>query len=129
MYLELFPIALRTVLKVPVFIILLKHSHTLHPWTGAVSNYHGVININRLTGRRSLSSKESSTVSGSRKCIHYYTNKPFTHGSCQHSATCGGSHLGSVPGAGTMSLCPHRATPGLASLIFVIILEISGGRI
>lgn len=32
MYLELFPIALRPVLKVPVFTILLRLSHTLNFW-------------------------------------------------------------------------------------------------
>ena len=46
-YLKLFPIALRAVLKVPVFTILLRHSHTLNSWTHAVSNYHEVINVNR----------------------------------------------------------------------------------
>ena len=47
MYLELFPIALRTVLKVPVFTILLRHSHTLNSWT-AVSNYYGFTKVNRV---------------------------------------------------------------------------------
>jgi hypothetical protein len=46
-YLELFPIALRAVLKIPVFTISLIHSHTLNSWTCVVSNHHGVINVNR----------------------------------------------------------------------------------
>jgi hypothetical protein len=47
LYLELFPIALRPVLEVPVFTILLRHSHTLNFWTCAASNYYGIMNINR----------------------------------------------------------------------------------
>jgi hypothetical protein len=47
MYLERFPIALRAALKVPAFTILLKHSHTLHSWTCAVSYYYGVVKDNR----------------------------------------------------------------------------------
>jgi hypothetical protein len=47
MYLEFFPIALRTVLKVPACTILLRHSRTLNSWTHAVSNHHAVINANR----------------------------------------------------------------------------------
>lgn len=40
MFLEL----LRALLKVPMFTILRRHSHTLD--SCAVSNHHGVININ-----------------------------------------------------------------------------------
>ena len=47
MFSEFFPTALRAVLKVPAFTILLRHSHTLDSWTHAVSNYHGVINLYR----------------------------------------------------------------------------------
>ena len=46
-YLVLSLIASRTVLKVLVFRILLRDSHTLNFRTFAVSNYHGVINVNR----------------------------------------------------------------------------------
>ena len=46
MCLELFPTALRAVLKVPVFTILLRHSHTLNSWACAVSKYYRVINVN-----------------------------------------------------------------------------------
>lgn len=45
MYLEVFPIALRAVLKVPVFSILGGHSQILDSWTHAVYNHHGVINV------------------------------------------------------------------------------------
>jgi hypothetical protein len=48
MYLELFPIVdFRAVLKVKVFTVFLKHSQNFDSWTPAVSNYHGVINVNR----------------------------------------------------------------------------------
>lgn len=42
MFLEL----LRALLKVPMFTILRRHSHTLD--SCAVSNHHGVININQV---------------------------------------------------------------------------------
>jgi hypothetical protein len=44
MFLEFFPTALRAILKV---IILLTHSHPLASRTHAVSDCHGVININK----------------------------------------------------------------------------------
>jgi hypothetical protein len=47
MYLKAFQIALRAILNIPVFTILLRHSHTLDSWTCAVSTSHGVINVNR----------------------------------------------------------------------------------
>ena len=47
MHLEHFPIALRAILKVPLFTILLRHSHVLNSCTCALLSYHEVININR----------------------------------------------------------------------------------
>ena len=45
MFSEFFPIALRAVLKVLAFTILLRNS--LASWIHAVSNYHGDINFGR----------------------------------------------------------------------------------
>lgn len=89
MYLELFPITLRAVLKVPTLTILCRHSHILDSWTRLLSNSHEVIII---TGR-------------TLKCVHYYTNKLYPHSSID---THGSLHWGPVPGAGTMSLYPHQ---------------------
>ena len=64
MHLEYFPIALRAILKVPIFTILLRHSHILNSWTCSLFNYHEVFNVNRVDV---LKKKESSTGNGSRK--------------------------------------------------------------
>lgn len=47
MSLGFFHIALRAVLKVSVFTILLRHSPTIDSQTPAVFNHHGVINVNK----------------------------------------------------------------------------------
>jgi hypothetical protein len=47
MILVFFSIALRAVLKVPVFTILLRLLSYLRLWNPAVSDYHGAINVNR----------------------------------------------------------------------------------
>jgi hypothetical protein len=47
MYLEVFYIILRAVLKVLTFAMLLSHSHTFTSWTPAVSNSYGLINVKK----------------------------------------------------------------------------------
>lgn len=42
--------------------------------------------------------------------VHCYTNKPYAHGSHQHLWR--STSDGPVPGAGTMSFCPHRSHAG-----------------
>jgi hypothetical protein len=58
-----------------------------------------------LTGRTFFRRQESSTDSGSRKYVHYYTSLMPTAANDAH----GGTHRGLVPGAETMSLCPHKS--------------------
>lgn len=91
MYVELFPIALRAVLKVPAFTILWSHSHTL-----AVSNSQGVINVNWETiPQRNV------------KYVHCYTNELYTSSSPQHSGRLTRSTLSQG--------CPHQGPAGLSS--------------
>jgi hypothetical protein len=61
--------------------------------------------------RRTFLRKESSIAStGSWKCVHYHTNKPYTTAAID---TPGSSHCDYFPGAGTMLLCPHQSYPRL----------------
>jgi hypothetical protein len=48
--------------------------HTFTSWTQAVSDYHGVINVNR----------EDFLWLRNIKYVHYYTNKLYTHSSLWH---------------------------------------------
>lgn len=71
----------------------------------AVSDYHGVININR-----------KDIPWGNVKYIHYYTNNLKLIAVIN---TCGGSHRGLDAGAGTMPLCLHQGHARLGTLLFV----------
>jgi hypothetical protein len=60
MFLEFFLIALRAVLKVSAFSTLLTHRHTLNSWTRTVSNYHGVINLDKESIPNNLGREDTS---------------------------------------------------------------------
>jgi hypothetical protein len=47
MFLEVFPIALRAVLKVPASAVFLRHLPPVCLLDPAVSDFHGIIDINR----------------------------------------------------------------------------------
>jgi hypothetical protein len=68
MFLEFFPTALRAVLKVPVFTILLRHSQIFASWTCVAFDYHGVIDVNR-----------KDIPWQNFKYVHYYAKEPYAH--------------------------------------------------
>ena len=74
MFLEVFSTALKAVLRVPAFTFCWDISHTFTSQTHAVSDCHGIINVNGedIPWRRNV------------KYIYYYTNKSHTQGSHRH---------------------------------------------
>lgn len=116
MYVELFPISLRAVLEVPVFIMLLRHSHTLNLL------FLAIMESLTLTMRTFFGKRVFSTGStGSRIYLHYYTYKPYVQPTLAISS-CRGSLQGPVPGAGTMSLCLHQGHTRLGKFCTYIFL-------
>lgn len=102
MYLELFAITLKTVLKVPVFTILQRYSPTPYSWTPVLVLI--LLESLMLTERTFLRRMWNM-------CNTIQTSLMPTAA----IDTPGGSHLGPVPGIGTMSFCPHWGHTGLST--------------
>lgn len=103
MYLEQFLKALRDSHKIPVLTILLRYSHTLDSWTCAVSNFpsHWC-----YQGGHSSEAKSSPPLLLVPKNMYIITQASLI--STAAIDTPEGSHQGPVPGAETMSHCPHQ---------------------
>ena len=107
MYLELFPIALKTVMNSQCLTFCWDICHTFSSWDPAVLDYHVVI--------------ITLTIHSLEECENVYIITQTNFMPRAAINTHGSSHWGPVPGVGTMLLHPHQDSTGLGKNTWLIL--------